>query len=59
MLGTGATSDADPPVQFRLSHASRLAVVCDRVDLLVKLAWVGLSGMISIGVGIIVTLLLR
>ena len=54
-----AFEDSDPPIQFRLSHATRLSVVCDRVDLLVKLAWVGMTGMISIGAGIIVTLLLR
>ena len=51
--------EVDPPIQFRVSHATRLSVVCDRVDLLVKLAWVGMTGMISIGAGIIVTLLLR
>lgn len=49
----------DPPVPFHLSDAIRLHIVADRVNMLVKLSWVGLSGMISIGVGIIVTLLLR
>ena len=51
--------EVDPPIQFRVSHATRLSVVCDRVDLLVKLAWVGMTAMISIGAGVIVTLLLR
>ena len=54
-----AFEESDPPIQFRLSHATRLSVVCDRVDMLVRLAWVGMTAMVTIGSGILLTLLLR
>lgn len=50
---------ADPAIPFRVSDATRIATVCDRVDMLVRLSWLGLSGMMTIGVGIIITLLFR
>jgi len=28
--------DDDPPIQFRLSHATMIAVTADRMDMLVK-----------------------
>jgi hypothetical protein len=49
----------DPEIPFRMSHAVQISLMKQSVDTLVRLGWIAVTAMITIGIGVLVALIVK